>query len=342
MNTNYANQISNVLKAGVLLSIVVVSFLIARSSFIIIHPEMAQAITFDLTITLPLAFWFFIRKTKISKLSVVGVFTFGIILASFILPANDRQLLGYLEFFALLAIELGVLSYAGLIVYKSRKTYQSLGQNRGDFLENLRETLVKEFPSETAAKALTFEIAGFYYSFFAWKMKRGENFYTYYKKNGAAALLTILIFIIAVETIVLHFLIAALSVSAAWILTAFSACFLFQIYAHGKAIFLRPIEITDREIYIRCGLIGDARIYLENIESINCVAPTVETEKDAVKLSALGKFTACNLQISVRDEVILNGIYGKKKIFKMILLAVDEAEKLKVEIEGKLENENKI
>lgn len=338
MNVNYTNQISNVLKAGVLLSIVIVSFSIARSSFIIMHPEIASAVAFDLTISLPTAYLIFIRKTKISKLTVVPLFIFGIIAASLILPADNRRFLDLLKFFALPAVELGIFAYVGFIVYKSRKTYQSLNQNRGDFLENLRETLINEFPIEAAANALTFEIAGIYYAFFAWKTKRGETFFTYHRKNGAAALLTLLIFIIAVETIVLHLLIAALSATAAWILTFFSAYFLFQIYAHSKAIFLRPIEISDEKIYIRCGLIGDARIDLENIESINYVAPTVEAGKDAVKLSPLGKFTACNLQIFLRDEAVLNGIYGKKKNFKTIFLAVDEIEKFKIAIEQKLKN----
>lgn len=338
MNVNYANQMTSGLKAGILLSIVVVSILIARSSFIILHPEMASAITFDLTITLPIGYWFFIRKTKISKLSVFGVFTFGIIVASFILPENNRRLLGYLKFFALPVFELGVLSYAGFLVYKSRQTYKLFGQDSGDFLENLRQTLVKELSSEWMAKTLTFEIAAFYYAVFSWKAKRGENFFTYHRKNGAAALMSVLGFTFVVETIILHILIANWNTKTAWILTVFSSYFLFQIYAHGKAVFLRPIEIIDDKIFIRCGLLGDAQIDLKNVESIEFAAPSRKVKKDEVKLSPLGKFTVCNTKLTLREKAILNGIYGKRKIFKTIFLSIDESAKFKAEIENNLTN----
>ncbi len=342
MNINYANQISNVLKVSVLLSIVVVSFLLARSSFIVLHPEVASAITFDLTITLPFVYWIFIRKTRISKLSVFGIITFGIIIASFILPENNRQLLGYLEFFILPVIELSVLCYAGFVVYKSRKTFKLLGQKQSDFLVTLRETLVKEFPSKLMANAVTFEIAAFYYAFFKWKTRRGEAFFTYHKKNGAMALLPVMAFVVAVETFVLHFLIAKWSAAIAWILTAFSLYFLFQIYAHGKAILLRPVEITGEKLFIRCGLLGDVEIDLENIESVDFVVASIELEKDVVKLSPLGEFVQCNLKISLHKEAVLNGIYGKKKNFRTIFLNIDEKDIFKSEIERKIEKENKI
>ena len=337
MNVNFADQIWNVLKVGILLSIVIGSFLIARSSFILFHPEIALAITFDLTITLPIAYWFFIRKTKISKLSVFGVFTLGIIIASFVLPTDNRQFLNYLKFFALPVFELGILSCAGFIVYKSSKTYKLLKENRADFLENLRKTLLNEFSSEMMVNAVTFEIAAFYYAFIGWKTKRGENFFTYHKKNGATALVLVLAFIIAVETFVVHLLIVQWNAAIAWILTAFSLYFLFQIYAHGKAIFLRPIEITDDKIFINSGLLGDTEIDLENIKSIDFVAPPIELEKDAVKLSPLGEFIQSNLKISLREEVVLNGLYGRKKNFKTIFLNIDERETFRTRILEKIE-----
>lgn len=333
MNLNYINLMTSSLKVGFLLSIITISIVISQTSALINQPLMASAITFDLTLSLPIAYWLFIRKTKISKRTTAVLIIFGIILASFILPENNRQLLDYLKYFALPVIELGLLAYTGFIIYKSRKTYKLLIQNRQDFLEVLRETLTAEFPSAILAKAVSFEIAGFYYAFVGWKSRRGEHLFSYHKKNGTAVLLIVFGFIVAVETFVLHILIAKWSVIIAWVLTAFSIYFLFQIFAHAKAILLRPMEIAEDKLFIRCGLLGDAEIELTNIASINHIKPPIAPKDGEIKLSPVGEFTACNLKIILRNGAVLNGLYGKKKNFNAIFLAVDEAEILKAEIE---------
>jgi hypothetical protein len=146
---------------------------------------------------------------------------------------------------------------------------------------------------------------------------------------------------IAVETFVLHILIAKWSMIAAWILTAFSIYFLFQIFAHGKAIFLRPVEIAGDKLFIRCGLLGDAEIELANIASIEQIAPSFTPADGEIKLSPLGDFSACNLKISLQTEAVLNGVYGKKKNFKAITLSVDEADIFRSEIEKRIEKEKK-
>ena len=337
MNINYASFLLNFLKAAILLSIVTFSVFIAQKTSLIEKPLIASAITFDLIITLPFAYWFFIRKTKISKQTVSALIFFGFIIASFILPENNRTFLDYLKYFALPLMELGFLAYAGFIIFRARKTFKSIKQNRRDFLETLRETLVKEFPNPVLAKVFTFEIAGIYYAFFAWKAKRGKNNFTYHKQNGVTVLLFFLGFVLAVEIIVMHILIAKWSAIAAWILTAFSLYFLFQIYAHGKAIFLRPVETSGSKLFVRCGLLGDAEIDLDNIKSVEKLPLTSELENHEVKLSPLGDFTACNLKISLRDEAVLNKIYGIKKNFKTVFLSIDKAETLKTEIEKYIE-----
>lgn len=336
MSVNFIDQITNILKAAFLLSIIVVSIVIAQTSILINQPLIATAITFDLVITLPFAYWFFIRKTKISKLTAAGIFTFGIIIAALILPADNRRFLTYLEYAVLPLIELGTLGYAGFIIYKSRKTYKSLIKKRKDFLIALRETLAAEFPNVILANAVSFEIAGFYYAFVGWKIKRGERFFTYHKTNGTAALLIVIGFLVAIETSVLHFLIITWNIYIAWILTALSIYFLFQIFAHGKAIFLRPMEISEDKLFIRCGFLGDAEIDLSNIASIDLIMPPSKLEDHEVKLTPLGDFTASNLKISLRNDAIFNGIYGRKKNFKTIFLTVDEKEKFKAEIEKQI------
>lgn len=333
MNVNDINSWSNIFKGGFLISIAMTAVFMAQNAALIGEPLIASAIAFDLIITLPVAYWFFIRKTKISRLTVAEVFLLGIVLASFILPAENRQLLDYFKQFAVPTVELGFLAYAGYIIRRARKKYQSLDRNGKDFLEKLRETLAAEFPSKLLAKAVTFEIAGIYYAVFSWKTKRGAKTYTYHKQNGVAALLVVFAFLAAVEILVTHLLVAQWSAVAAWILTAFGAYFLFQLSAHGKAVFLRPIEIVGNKLFVRCGLLGDVEIDTSDIASIGVSATGFQLENHETKLAPLGGFTPCNLKISLKNDAVLNAAYGRRKSFKTIFLSVDEAEIFKAEIE---------
>lgn len=332
MNVNNIFDAINILKVGILLSIVAVSFAIARSSMILIHPELATAITLDLILTLPLTYLFFIRKTEISKLTVVGLFVIGIIFASFILPTNNQNLLDWIKLFAFPVLELGSLGYVGFIFYKARKTYQSLNQKSGDVLEILRETLAKEIPIALAANALTFEIAVFYYAVISWKAKRGENTFTYYKESGIVALLLVIIFLVAVETLVVHILIASWSEIFAWILTIISAYFLVQVFAHLKALFQRPIEVKGDKIFLRNGIFSDVVIDLENIEKIENTSAPFEKEKGTSKLALLGDLEQHNLKIVLKDEAVLHGFYGIKTKVKTLYLFVDEIENFRTAI----------
>ena len=206
-------------------------------------------------------------------------------------------------------------------------------------MENLRLTLAQEFPQPALGRAAAFEISVFYYAFFKWrKTKRDKNSFTYHREKGVLALLSVFVFIILAESVALHFLTANWSVIAAWIMTALSAYFAFQIFAHIKAIILRPINIGENEISLRCGIIGDAKIKYDAIEKIEIFSQQFTKENDAIRLTAAGKITQPNLKITLRETEIFNGFYGFEKKFKTIFLAVDEAEKFRTTVENKLTN----
>lgn len=328
----------NATKASFLFAVVIMSLLVSRNSWLISHPQMPYAIVFDLTFTLPLAYLFFIRKARISKLTAIPVFVFGLFFASFILP-SENSLLHVLKMTVLPALEIGVLGFAGYTIFKARKTFQTLKTQDFDLMENLRQTLAREFPSPALGRAAAFEIAVFYYAFFKWRgEKRDENTFSYHREKGVSALISVFIFMILAETIVLHFLVANWSSVAAWILTALSAYFVFQIFAHFKAVLLRPIKLGENEISIRCGIIGDAKIGYAKIEKIELVNQPFDGEKDALKITAAIKMIAPNVKITLRDAEVYNGFYGFEKKFAAIFLVIDEAEKFKFAIENKLAN----
>lgn len=339
MNTLDLKYFTNAAKTGILIAIVGLSFFLAKSS-LVAHPQMSLAITFDLAISMPLLYLLLFRKSAASKLTAIPLFVFGLIFASTILPESNF-LLNTLTITVLPALELVGFGYAFFIIYKARKTYKSLGENDFDTMENLRETLCREFPVRSIGGALAFEISCFYYAFFGWRKKRGADFFTYHKNNGVFALLAVIIFLLTVETLILHFLIADWSPATAWILTIFSVYFIFQLFAHGKAVYLRPIKFANEKIFVRCGLFGDTQIDLKNIKKVELASQPFEANKEEVNFTPLGKFTQSNVKIVLRENAVLYGFYGSKKNFNTIFLAIDEAERFKMTVD-KIKNNEKI
>ncbi|MCB1023870.1 MAG: hypothetical protein KDB79_05760 [Acidobacteria bacterium] len=331
----------NSLKVTFLFSIVVVAVWFARFSAYVQEPLIASAITIDLILTLPFAFWLFFRRSGLPGSIFPILISAGFVISMLILPADNRTLFNYLLFFGVPILELGSLAYAGSLIYRSRKTFASLEDDGHDFLEKLRQTLLSHFPTPFLAKAMAVEIAGAYYMLFKWKRSRGRDQFSYHKSNGVIALLLVFAFIVAAETVVFHFLLVKWSLTAAWIFSISSLYLIFQIISHLKAIILRPIEITEDRLFLRCGLMGDAEIELSDIERVSKSARQDNDKEISVRLLPLGDIIKGNVRITVKTENYLSGIYGRKKAFKHLDLFIDEAERFTAELDQKLDKENK-
>ncbi len=329
MTANPTNVLFISFKLFFLLLIVAVAISFASFSTLIREPILASAITIDLIFTLPIAFWLFFRKTKFLKSAIPVIAPVGFAVALVILPADNRTLFNYLLYYVVPLLELVFIAYAVHLIYRARKTFRSLNDQKKDFSESIRETLVREFPYPFMAKALAFEIAGFYYLIFKWKTKTAADRFSYHKKNGVTALLFVFAFIVVAETLVFHFLIAKWSVIAAWILTLSSIYLIFQILAHLKAIILRPVEFTGDILHIRCGLMGDAEIEIGNIKSISIKD---QDETITERLLPLGNLIKGNITICTNTESQLIGFYGKKRSFTNLEVYIDEPEKFVEEL----------
>ena len=123
---------------------------------------------------------------------------------------------------------------------------------------------------------------------------------------------------------------------AAWVLTALSLYFALQLFAHLKAVRGRPIELTERALLIRCGIIGDAKICYGQISNTVIWDQALNKEPGSLNLTACAGMTAPNIKIELSAAQTLNGFYGFEKKFRVIYLAVDESEALVTAILNKL------
>ena len=319
----------------------------ASSAFIVLsgafwtNPEaLSFAITYDLALLSPLLYLFLIRKKKIPKTTAVPLFIAGLLMATFLIPDAYHFHLDLLWNYAFPLIELSVI---GFVIYQAvqvTRAYKKEGGKEGrsaDFLCVFRTSAGKVLGNERIAGILATEFAVFYYSFFSWRKSKSLPAlqFSYHKETGITAVYGVFIFLILIETVALHFIVALWSPTVAWVLTLLSLYTCIQLMGLLKAMQQRPITLDNESIFIRCGLIGDGEVIFDNIESIRMVQEVPE-EKGVYHLSLLKSMEPYNLELKLKEPISLIGMYGMRKECHTLLLNIDEKLAFKNLIEEKL------
>lgn len=289
------------------------------------YPYVGTAITIDMLFTLPIAYFFFIRKTAIPNYSVLLVFGASAVTASFLLPSNERELFNIVVLYAVPAIELCALGFVGWRVFRTRRSYMSESLPGRDLFERSRAAFTKELHPAFAARVMAFELSAIVYAFFKWRSKSDEKSFTYHKKISSTLLLGLFLFLLGAETAVFHVLIAKWNLTAAWVVTATSAYLGFQVFAHLKALRLRPITFAENGLLLfRCGLLGDTAIDLNAVAKIELIGNLSDAPVGALTIRPLGTFSQPNVQIHLNGTHTFSGFYGIQTQFNSISFYVDE------------------
>ncbi|MDD7887063.1 hypothetical protein [Flavivirga sp. 57AJ16] len=310
---------------GLPLLIIGLMVFIVKSPMFQLNPDkLAIGVTFDLLLTAPFIYFLLIRKTNIPKTTMIPFIIFGMVICSVILPSENQHYLNLFKIWILPIIELSVLSFViynvrkGIKRYKEKKTYVS------DFFSTLKNTCYDILPKPVVIPFVT-EIAVFYYGFIYWKKRElNENEFSYHKNSGTIALLIAIILIVAIETVVLHIVLAKWSLIAAWILTCLSIYSGIQIFGFLKSMIKRPIAIEHNTLYLRYGIMNESTMDLKNIDSIEISSKDIKNNKEIRKLSFLGELENHNVIITLKTEHTLIGLYGVKRKFKVLALHVDD------------------
>ncbi len=329
MSSNLSASIQWTIKFGILLAFAAAIVAVGQSSLAATHPLVATAVTIDLLFSIPIAYYFLIRNTSVPKVTVTPVFFICMLAASMVLPEGGRGLLNTVAKFGVPAVEVLVLGYLGFRLYRTRRNFIGNVLSERDLMERLRFAFVQELKPAMLARAVAFEVSAFTYAFLKWR--RPAAGFTYYKLNSPVPLLLVFLFLLSAETVVVHILLAILSPTAAWIATAFSVYFALQIIAHLKALILRPIVVTDHELLIRCGILGDAAIRLDNIARIETVMRSHEDPSELV-ITPLGSLSQPNISLQLFEESTVYGVYGIEKQVSRISFTVDCPDRFKSEV----------
>ena len=285
------------------------------------QPELfAAAITIDLLITVPVAFYFLVARRYSLSLPAYGpVVGAGWLIAYLVLPEGHRS--------PLLIAEAGAVIFeVAIVVWITRKALNAAKVRGGELedpLSRLRRIAGETVGNRWLGSVAGTELAVFFYSLLSWRSRLsvpdGAASFSYHKKSGQVAITLVLLFLVAAETIVAHLMITAWSTPLAWVITALSVYGGLWILADLRASVLRPILITRDSILIKAGLRYDVEIPVELVERVERARPL---EGPHISTALFGEPTHW---IVLNEALMAEGVLGFRTEFGAIGFSPDNA-----------------
>ena len=141
MTTFKTNKSNPAIALGIIFLIFLSCLLITFTARFKSHNELlSNAILADLLITAPFVYIFAIRKTNVSKTTVIRVIMAGIFFASLILRSQSNHFLQIIKTFVSPAIELLVIFFVCRKFYAAHKIAKAQ-QKKADFLVHFRNVM---------------------------------------------------------------------------------------------------------------------------------------------------------------------------------------------------------
>ena len=308
-------------------------WLMTSSNFISERSLLAVGSSVDIALIIPILYFLFIRKTSVPKITVIPVFVLSLIIAFQVIPDDYHSTLSRIEMLVA-PIELGVI---GFLIFKVIQVNKKLGRTKGslrDFPERMKEVLTDLKASPVLANVASSESSLFYYTFLGWKKPNAlvQNEFSYFKESGYQSVFAVVLFLLPVETFVLHYWLMGFSNTLAWVLTGLSIYSLFFVFGDRNAMRHRPIELTQASLLVNLGIRWKVNLPYQLIEKIELREGDEHTEK-FVNLSSFG---SGNVVLTLKEKIMIQGIYGIKKSTDKLVLSIDNRDKFFAQILEKI------
>jgi hypothetical protein len=178
---------------------------------------LTNAIILDLLITAPLLYFLVIRKTNVSKKTIIRVFIIGVLIAGFILKSASTPILYLVKTWLAPALEIFVIGILIRKFFLANKQARLTENQSLDFLPYAQSVMKLVTGSEKAGNLLASEISVLYYAFMGVKAKQVDykSSFTSYKENGILLVLGTFLSLFLIETIGFHFLLSLWNKTAA-------------------------------------------------------------------------------------------------------------------------------
>ncbi|MEO8946720.1 MAG: hypothetical protein ABI338_09480 [Gemmatimonadaceae bacterium] len=278
-----------------------------------IHPDaLSWGAAFDLTITVPFAYWLLVvRRGKASLRSILWVIALSVLGAKLLLLHSHPAFLPWIRL-ATAPIELAIVVLAISRVRVARRVNPP--DSDDDVLTQLQSTFAVLLGNAVAGRALGHEAASFYYAFGRRRTPIPSGDAATQRRFAAAppfagSLFLAVLGILTIEAVVLHLLVAQRSNSLAWLLTALSVYGVIWFVGFQRSCGMRVSVLTPAALVLRIGFRCDATIPWKDVASVRLLTWRDLPARAPDYLDA-AKPSDPNVLIEFHSPVRVEGVYG--------------------------------
>lgn len=287
-------------------------------------PDLAAwGITFDLTISIPLLYWFFVVRTgKAQALTIIPVFLLGSLVARLLLPTAQQVFVRELA-----SVVLGV-GEAVLAATLARRVIalKKQGLAAGDPYERISAAARALLGHGRVAEIVASEVAMVYYALFTWRQRPDprERSVTFHERNGWGTVVAFIFVLIVAEGLAMHLLLSRWSAIAAWAWTALDLWAMLWFLGDFQALRLRRTWLNEQGFHVRYGLRWSVTIPRDLIVSFRAVQNESDWKRrDVLKISMLED---PRWLITLGDVTTAHGLAGMRKEIRALALSPDQEE----------------
>lgn len=296
---------------------------IVRSQAFLRNPDVAAwGVTFDLAVSIPLLYWFFVvRAGKARPLTVAPVFVIGTTIAAALIPRAQQDFLHQLGRVFGGAAELLLLTALTRRILAARK--QGIASN--DPYARIHFAARTLAGDGRIADFIASEVAMFYYAFTGW-WKRPEpvpgRAVTFHERNGWGTILACIFVLLAAEGIGMHLLLGLWSAKAAWLWTLLDLWAAIWLLGDYHALRLRRTSLDDDALHLRVGLRWSATIPRDNIAAVEAIREESQWKRKGILKVAI--FDEPRWLVVLREPAQVRGLAGMTKTITALALLPDQ------------------
>lgn len=294
-------------------------------------------VAFDLLLTVPAVYWWLHRRDRrrawLGALALAG---FGVWIASLLLPDTSGPFWSAMRALRGIGIALIVLVEIGIIVTMLRLVVRLARERNPD--DALRDGVQQRIGTTLAARVVAFDMRMWLHVFArprsAW-IYLGDTHFSYHRKDANASNQLGFLILLAIDLPIAHVvLMAFVSATAAWIVTALTVLSLALMYGHYRATLRCPISLTRDTLYLRYGLaVAEAAIPLDAIAS--AAACGDEVPRRAPGLLRLSDAGSPNVRIALREPVTVTGWFGIAHDIDTLAVGLDQPREFLAELNAR-------
>ena len=295
-------------------------------------------IGFDLLFLIPLTYlWINRKEGRQAFIGAIALFGFGVLLGSWILPVESKNVwlvLEQLRFVVLLGI---VLVQATLIALMIREVIAKKESQNLDIAVD--EAIARRFGQTGFANLMRIEARMWLYALLRKPIKHafpGEQHFHYHLHQGNASNQQAFLILIGAEIPIAHLLLHLYSPMLALFITATSIYGFIFLLAEYRATLYRPISIEAEKLHIRYGVIGDQIVLLRDIAEIGKCEGRIKRAPKRLRFTGPQH---ANVRIKLKQETRLDTLLGEKSIDE-VFIAVDKPDCFINAVSGQIVSSN--